>query len=79
MSEYAILTTIQTGAIIVENGQAIEARIAPVTANWEVIKEAWNQGWPLQPQLEPRTYKGAKKIIIHDDPMEFDQEFKVFD
>lgn len=73
------VTDMQTGNITIENGRVIGLQVAPVLANWDFIKRCNRQEIFMHPELRAGTYKGQRKIIVHDDPMEFDQEFKVFD
>ena len=81
MTEYCIVTTIQTGTLVIEHGQVIGAGIQPAVENWEAIRSLNAQGIELDPPLRAVTYKGQKKVIVLDDPEEnvLDQEFKVFD
>lgn len=81
MTEYCIVTTIQTGTLVIEHGQVIGAGIQPVVENWDAIRSLNDQGIQLDPPLSAVTYRGQRKVIVHDDPEEnvLDQEFKVFD
>lgn len=81
MTEYAIVTTIQTGTLRVEHGQVIGAQVAAAIENWDAIRALNAQGIGLDPPLSAVTYRGQRKVIVHDDPEEnvLDQEFKVFD
>lgn len=83
MQEYIqtdeFITNLQDGAIIIQNGQVVGMQVPATLNNWDFIKECNITETPMNPEMRAVKYKGQPKIIIYDDPYEFDQEFKLFD